>query len=122
MAVNICLAEDDEGIATMVKVLLTNAGYNVTHESTGIAAWGAISKQIPDLVILDWDMPGMSGFDVLKKMRAADETASVPVIFVTAAREEWDPRHAALYNIAGYVVKPFQPDDLLDRVRKALKP
>ena len=112
------LYEIDDGIATMVTVLLKNAGYDVVREGTGTEAWEAISAAPPDLVILDWDMPGMTGLEVLQKMRESGNTAEVAAMFLTAQREEWDPKMATLYNISAYLVKPFEPDELLRLVKE----
>lgn len=118
----IFLAEDDDGITTMVKVLLESEGYSVQNEISGSEAWESIKTEPPDLVILDWDIPGMNGLDILKQMREYPETQETPVIFLTGSRGEWDPRHSMLYHIEAYLTKPFQPDQLLAEVKAALKP
>lgn len=119
---SIFLAEDDEGIAKMVKVLLESEGYSVQHENTGTEAWESIKGGIPDVVILDWDMPGMTGMEVLQQMRNHPETKETPVIFLTASRDEWDPRQTMLYDVKAYLTKPFQPSELLAEVKAALNP
>ena len=121
MADRIFLAEDDDGITTMVRVLLESEGYSVQNETSGTEAWESIKKESPDLVILDWDIPGMNGLEILKQMRNHPETQNTPVIFLTGSRGEWDPRHSMLFQIEAYLTKPFQPNALLVEVKAALK-
>jgi two-component system phosphate regulon response regulator PhoB len=118
MGSKIVLAEDDEGMGIMILALLENAGYEIKREPTGVHAWDTIRDELPDLVILDWNMPGLSGLDVLKKMRENQETEKIPVIFLTANRDEMDARMAMVYKIEAYLQKPFHPNDLLENVRK----
>ncbi|MCZ6531416.1 MAG: response regulator [SAR324 cluster bacterium] len=121
MAARIVLAEDDLDAAEMLKVLIENAGYDIVSEETGSTAWERIAKDLPDLVILDWDMPGMTGLEVLKKMREKPETKEIPVIFFTANKDEWDPRISMLYNIEAYLIKPVNHDELLKNISQVIK-
>lgn len=122
MGSKIILAEDDEGMGIMILALLGHAGFEIKREPTGVHAWDSIRDELPDLVIMDWNMPGLSGLDVLKKMRKNQETEKIPVIFLTANRDEWDSRIATLYNIEAYLTKPFHPNELLENVKKIVSP
>lgn len=118
MTSKIIVADDDEAMGKMILVLLEHAGFEVKRELTGVHAWDAIQNENPDLVILDWNMPGLTGLDVLKKMRENQDTENIPVIFLTANKDEWDPRIAMHYKIEAYITKPFHPDDLVKNVKE----
>lgn len=120
MVARIVLAEDDLDAAKMLTVLLKKAGYDIVSEHTGTKAWERIEKDVPDLVILDWDMPGENGLDVLKKMREKPETKKIPAIFITGNKDDWDPRMAMLYNIEAYLIKPINHDELLKKIRQVI--
>ena len=122
MASKIILAEDDDGMGIMILALLEHAGYEVKREPTGVHAWDSIRDELPDLVILDFNMPGMTGLDVLKKMRENQDTEKIPVLFLTANRDEWDALKTMQYKIEAYIQKPFHPNDLLENVKKVVRP
>ena len=111
-------AEDDEDIQRIVRISLERIGkMTVTIESDPLKAIEGIKAFRPDLVMLDWMMPGMDGPTLLKRMREIPETAAYPVVFITAKATQKD--HAELLSLgaAGIVSKPFSPKDLPDQLR-----
>ena len=116
--VRIFYAEDDEDIQRIVRMSLERIGkMTVRIESDPLKAIEGIKEFKPDLVMLDWMMPGMDGPTLLKTMREQPETASYPAVFITAKATQKD--HAELLELgaAGIVSKPFSPKDLPEQLR-----
>ena len=116
--VRIFYAEDDEDIQRIVRMSLERIGkMEVRIVSDPLQAVDAIAQYKPQLVMLDWMMPGMDGPTLLKTMREQPETASYPVVFITAKATQKD--HAELLELgaAGIVSKPFSPKDLPEQLR-----
>lgn len=115
----ILIAEDDRAILTAVADLLEIEGYQVVKSADGAEALELFRKSSPDLVLLDIMMPGMSGYDVCRAIRA--ENVAVPVIMVTARGQEVDRVVGLELGADDYIVKPFGMAELLARVRAALR-
>ncbi len=112
-------AEDDEDIQRIVRISLERIGkMTVRIESDPLKAIEGIKAFVPDLVMLDWMMPGMDGPTLLKKMREDPETASYPVVFITAKATQKDHAELVALGAAGIVSKPFSPKDLPDELRR----
>ncbi|MEG3164678.1 response regulator [Sphingomonas sp. PB2P19] len=116
----ILIADDDELVAALVQYKLEAAGHRVVVTEDGPAALDAATREPPDLVLLDAMMPGLTGFEVLARLRAAPATAIVPIIMLTARRSQDDIDAARRGGATDYLTKPFVPDDLLARVESAL--
>ncbi len=116
----ILVADDEEHLGRLVKFKLQKAGYQVDWRPDGQQAWEAICADKPDLVILDVMMPEMTGFEVLKKIRAHDELASIPVILLSAKGQQADVRAGMELGASEYVIKPFRPAELLACVQRLL--
>jgi CheY-like chemotaxis protein len=86
----------------------------------GCSAVAAISSHIPDLLILDWMMPGLSGCEVVKVLRQNPDTANIPVVMLTAKDGIESRKQMASLDLAGYLVKPFSPLELIQIVREVL--
>ncbi len=117
----ILVIEDDPGIAALVAYQLTRAGYRVETASVGSGGLDALHKDIPDLVVLDRMLPGLSGDDVLRAIRTDPATKSVPVIVLTAKREEGDRIEGLEMGADDYITKPFSPRELVLRVDAILR-
>ncbi len=117
--VRILIADDEEDIRDLVEFKLGQAGYDVTLVEDGMAAWESFEADPPDLVVLDVMMPGLSGIDVLRRIR---DTAgsSVPVLLLSARSRDDDVDTAFAVGADDYVVKPFSPRELLHRVNGML--
>ncbi len=112
------VVEDEPSIAEVVSLYLKRAGYQVKIVSDGQAALDFMSRQMPDMVILDVMLPQVDGFTVIRWLR---DRSDVPVIMLTARREESDRIAGLEMGADDYVAKPFSPQELVSRVRAVLR-
>lgn len=117
----ILVVDDEPDIVALVGYHLMKAGYKVSQASTGPEAVEVAKKERPSLVILDLMLPGMSGFDVLAKLREDSATASVAVLMLTARKEEPDRIRGLELGADDYLTKPFSPPELVLRVGAILR-
>jgi len=115
---HILLVEDEVKLARFVELELNYQGYQVSVAYDGLTAITAVQKLHPDLVILDWMLPGLSGLEICRRLRSTDD--QVPIILLTAKDEASDRIAALDAGADDYVVKPFSVEELLDRVRTNL--
>lgn len=119
MTFHILVVEDEAKLAKFIELELKYEGYNVTVASDGLAGLAAARESHPDLIILDWMLPGISGLEICRRLRATGD--KVPIILLTA-KDEVSDRVAGLDAGADdYVVKPFSVEELLARVRAQLR-
>ncbi|MBV9821760.1 MAG: response regulator [Actinobacteria bacterium] len=114
------IAEDDRDIRELVTAKLTASGYRVLAYSTGPAALAAALEQQPDVALLDVMMPGISGIEIVTRLRKDARTSEIPVILLTAKSQEFDIDSGYAVGAADYIVKPFSPRDLVARVNAVL--
>ena len=119
--VNILVAEDDRDIADLVAHYLTRAGWTVQIVGSGDEALASARQEPFDAVILDVMLPGLSGLEVCRGLRADPKTAALPIIIVTARAEETDRIMGLDIGADDYVSKPFSPNELVARVRALLR-
>ena len=119
--IRIVVADDDRDILDLVVFKLTQAGYEVVAVADGVAALAAIEADPPRLAILDVMMPGLSGIDVLRKVRANEATKDLDVILLTARSRDSDVDAGFATGANDYVIKPFSPRELLHRVNILLE-
>jgi len=117
----VLVVEDERDIAALVAYHLTREGYRVRTADSGAEALQAVSHERPDLVILDLMLPGFSGYDILAELRRREATAEVPVIVLTARRDEEDRVKGLELGADDYVTKPFSPRELVLRVAAVLR-
>jgi DNA-binding response OmpR family regulator len=117
----ILVAEDEKQIADMIAFKLTNAGHQVIRAEDGEQAVKLAASELPDLILLDAMMPGLSGFEVLRRLKGDPALRSVPVIMVTAKGHERDVLTGLRGGAVDYVVKPFSLKELSARVDLALR-
>ena len=115
----VLIADDDPDIRDLVEFKLTQSGYAVEAVGDGLAAWESFQAQRPALVILDVMMPGLSGIDVLRKIRDS-ENGAVPVLLLSAKSRDSDVDTGFAVGADDYVIKPFSPRELLHRVNGIL--
>ena len=118
--VRIVVADDDRDILDLVVFKLSQAGYEVVGVSDGLAALAAIEAEPPRLAILDVMMPGLSGLDVLRKVRANEAIKGLDIILLTARARDSDVDAGFAMGATDYVIKPFSPRELLHRVNALL--
>jgi two-component system alkaline phosphatase synthesis response regulator PhoP len=115
------LIEDEEDIAALIKLQAEIAGYKMVVEVDGLNGLHAVTREKPDLVILDIMLPGMSGLDVCRKIKTDPELKNIPVIMLSAKSEELDVVLGLELGADDYVSKPFSPKILFSRVRAVLR-
>ena len=116
----ILIVEDEKQIADMIAFKLTNSGHQVIRAQDGEQALKLARLDIPDLIMLDAMMPGLSGFEVLRRLKIDSELRAVPVIMVTAKGHERDVLSGLRGGAVDYVLKPFSLKELAARVELAL--
>jgi two-component system phosphate regulon response regulator PhoB len=116
----ILLAEDDPDIRHLVTFKLERAGFGVSSVSDGYAALREAHVHTPDLALLDVRMPRISGIEVCRELRADNRTATMPIIMLTARARPQDLDEAWAAGATDYIVKPFSPRELLERVESVL--
>lgn len=117
----ILIAEDESGQAEVLKYNLEEENFRVAIAPDGQKAKDMIDEAIPDLLILDWMIPELSGIRLMQKLRKNNETKSLPVIMLTARGEEDDRVRGFEVGVDDYVVKPYLPQELIARVRAVLR-
>jgi two-component system phosphate regulon response regulator PhoB len=116
----ILVAEDEKQIGDMIAFKLTNGGHQVIRAQDGDQAMDLVKRHLPDLIMLDAMMPGIGGFEVLRRLKADPALRAVPVIMVTAKGHERDVLSGLRGGAVDYVVKPFSLKELAARVELAL--
>jgi two-component system, OmpR family, phosphate regulon response regulator PhoB len=117
----ILVVEDESALVTLLRYNLEREGFRVAEARDGEEALLAAREQKPDLVLLDWMLPLLSGLEVCRQMRRMAETRGVPIIMLTARGEEGDKLRGLDSGADDYVTKPFSPSELVARIRAALR-
>ena len=117
----ILVVDDEPDIVALVSYHLAKAGYRVITAASGPDALDIARRESPALVVLDWMLPGMSGFDVLAALRDAEETHGIAVLMLTARKEEADRIEGLSLGADDYLTKPFSPQELVLRVGAILR-
>lgn len=121
MAAKILIVEDEESLVTLLTYNLQAEGYSVVHTASGTDALMVLQEERPDLIILDWMLPGLAGIEICRQIRARPETRALPIIMLTARGEEGDRIRGLQTGADDYVVKPFSVSELLARVKALLR-
>ncbi|MDB5438985.1 MAG: phosphate regulon response regulator PhoB, partial [Caulobacteraceae bacterium] len=121
MAGYLLVVEDDESLATLLTYNLQKEGYEVDVAPDGEEALVKISERAPDLVILDWMIPGVSGIEVCRRMKSRPASRDIPVVFVTARGEEADRVRGLDTGADDYITKPFSMTEVMARLRAVLR-
>jgi len=117
----ILIVDDEPAIREMVAFALRKADYEPAHAGDAREAQAAISDRIPDLILLDWMLPGTSGLELARRWRRDDLTRDIPIIMLTARGEENDRVGGLEAGVDDYVVKPFSARELLARIRAVMR-
>lgn len=117
----IYIVEDDQSIRDLERYALAQAGYDARGFQDGAELFKGLENGLPELILLDVMLPGDSGYAILRKLRSASATASIPVIMLTAKGEEIDKVHALDEGADDYIVKPFGIMEMLARVKAVLR-
>ena len=117
----ILVVEDERAIRDMIGFALKQAGLQYEESADAEDALVAIASNPPDLILLDWMLPGMSGADLVRRLRSEEITAGLPIIMLTARVEENDRVHGLELGADDYVTKPFSPRELIARINAVLR-
>ncbi len=118
---NILIVEDEAAIREMVRFALGKSGFNLIEASDTDEAQERLADDLPDLILLDWMLPGMSGIDLARRLKRDEYTRSVPIIMLTARSEEDDRVGGLDAGADDYVTKPFSPRELVARIKAVLR-
>ena len=121
MNANILIADDEPNQLELMSFNLSNAGYSIIKATNGKEAIELIENDSPDLIILDWMMPKMSGIDVCRTLRSRSETKQIPIIILSARSEDSDKSLGLDTGADDYISKPFSPKELISRVKALLR-
>ncbi len=120
-ATKILIVEDEEALATLLEYNLSKEGFDIALAGDGEEALLKIEEEAPDLVILDWMLPNVSGIEVCRRLRTKSETRNLPIIMLTARAEEADRIRGLETGADDYLTKPFSTNELIARVRAVLR-
>jgi len=121
MAANILIVEDEPAIQELLALNLTQAGHNPFRALSVEQAQLLMRDALPDLIILDWMLPGMSGIEFARKLKADELSKTIPIIMLTARGEEVDKIRGLEVGADDYVTKPFSPRELNARIKAVLR-
>ena len=121
MQKRILIVEDEAAIRDMVAMALHRADMKVDQAGDAQQAQIAIAEKVPDLILLDWMLPGTSGLELARRWRREDMTREVPIIMLTARGEEMDRVHGLESGVDDYVTKPFSTRELIARIKAVLR-
>ena len=121
MTAKVLIVEDEAPLAEMLRYNLESEGYRVSHTESGEEAELLVAEEKPDLVLLDWMLPSVSGIELCRRMRSRSDTKQIPIIMLTARGEEADRIRGLSTGADDYVVKPFSLPELMARVTAVLR-
>ena len=121
MTPHILVVEDEDALSTLLQYNLDKEGYDVAVAADGEEALTLVSERLPDIVILDWMLPKVSGIEVCRRLRQRAESRNVPIIMLTARGEESDRIRGLDTGADDYIVKPFAMSELSARIRAVLR-
>lgn len=117
---HVLVVDDEPNILLSLEFLMQQAGFSVATAADAEQALEQINRQCPDLLLLDISLPGMSGFDLLERLRADNATQTLPVIMLTAHGREVEKEKGLALGANDYVTKPFSTRELVNRVQVLL--
>ena len=121
MTAKILVVEDEPAIQVLISASLTRAGHLVATAGDAEDALRQVSQALPDLILLDWMLPGMSGIELARRLRADERTRTVPIIMLTARGDEHDKILGLETGADDYITKPFSPRELVARIKAVLR-
>lgn len=121
MAAKILIAEDERDIRDLVAFSLRYGGFEVVEAANGQEAVEQAQAVIPDLILMDVRMPKMTGYEACKQLKSMDDMKHIPVIFLSAKGQEQEIQQGIDAGAEEYILKPFAPEDLVNKVREILQ-
>ncbi len=121
-SIKVLVVDDFATMRRILKNILKQLGFtNIVEADDGTTAWEVLEEQSIDLIISDWNMPKMTGLDLLKKVRASSDYSKIPFLMVTAEAQKQNVIEAVQAGVSNYVVKPFTAEGIYDKLSKILK-
>jgi DNA-binding response OmpR family regulator len=117
----ILIAEDERDIRDLIAFTLRFAGHEVITTANGEEALNMALETIPDLILLDVRMPRMTGYEACRQIKAEEKTSNIPVVFLSAKGQESEVQTGLDAGATEYILKPFSPDNLTERIRAILR-
>lgn len=118
----ILIADDNEMMSNLIRITLAKKGFkNIIEVRDGTSAFNTVKNQKIDLIIADWHMDGISGIDLLKKVRADDKIGNTPFIIVSVEGLDVSVDTAFKHGVSGFISKPFRKEDLLNKVTEVME-
>ena len=117
----VLVVEDEAALVTLLRYNLERAGFEVAEAADGEEALTLAAERKPDLVVLDWMVPLVSGIEVCRRLRRQPDTRSIPIVMLTARGEEGDKLRGLDSGADDYITKPFSPSELVARIRAVLR-
>lgn len=121
MDTTILILEDEAAISEMLRFTLESSGFNVVSADDDLSAKRILADLRPDLILLDWMLPGKSGIDIAKQLKTDETTKDIPIIMLTARGEEDDRIRGLEVGADDYITKPFSPRELIARIKAVLR-
>jgi two-component system, OmpR family, alkaline phosphatase synthesis response regulator PhoP len=118
----VLIADDEPNMRRLVRLTLESGHFEILEAVDGDGALEVARRERPDLIFLDWTMPGVPGVEVCRRLRDDPATTSVPIVMVTARSQPADRQIAQAMGVDDYITKPFSPIALLEKVRDVLGP
>jgi two-component system cell cycle response regulator DivK len=118
MSATILLVEDNEANRYLATFLLQNSGHSVVHAANGIEAFDAVRRRLPDLILMDIQMPEMDGYEAARRIKAVPEFAAVPIVAVTSYAMGGDRDKALSIGFAGYIEKPIATETFISEISR----
>ena len=113
----ITVVDDDRDIRELIEIILSQAGFQVNTAADGEAALKSIKENPPDLILLDVRLPGMSGYDVCRRIKQEPMLVDIPVVFLTARGQLEEIREGLEAGAVEYYLKPFSPKELIEKIQ-----
>ncbi len=121
MEATVLIVDDEEAILTLLRYNLEKEGFKVMATGDGAEALTMVKERRPDIIVLDWMLPGLSGVEVCERLRGNDDTKGIPIIMLSARGEENDRVRGLDAGADDYMVKPFSPSELAARIRAVFR-
>ena len=121
MAAKILLVEDEPAIQELLAFNVTQCGFHAIQASDASSAMAHIGRELPDMILLDWMLPGTSGIELARRLRSDQRTRNIPIIMLTARTDERDKVLGLESGADDYITKPFSPRELMARIRAVLR-
>lgn len=122
MAMKILLADDEEDVKDVLRMFLESKGFEVVTAFDGLSAIDTVRQERPDLVLLDIMMPSIDGIEVCKKLKADPQTVNIPIVMISASSHAESVQKGLDAGAVEYIVKPFEPKNVLAMIQRILNP